>query len=339
MAQRSLGVREVAHSNRAFGLGLFVAWLFLTSSLQAQELIRVDVPALAEGRELVSPFSEGSEAGAAQEKLVQLTLPVSIWLDPSARDSFYAVEFKISWARSLYPLVDYWPKSSLQSDIAGVVLTEQHSEKRLSGGVATDGLLQTFATVANASGALEQQINRRYAEIPDREPLVESGPAERSTGAFFRFHDSRQVLVEGGRELQLLYRLPPTWRAGLMIVESRVYQRVGLGEEPRVSYQRRFTLPVHLADDQSAKLQAVAYIQAESQLRSLWERDAAGRIGGGKFTATLLRRGRGAADLELLLSEASGEQLRAASEHFSGRFRAAAEQLLTSRDELLSLSR
>jgi hypothetical protein len=31
--------------------------------------------------------------------------------------------------------------------------------------------------------------------------------------------------------------------------------------------------------------------------------------------------------------------LRAVSEHFNGRFRAAAEQLLTSRDELLSLSR
>ena len=339
MANCGLGVRKVSQTNRAFGLGLFLTWLFLASSTQAQELIRVDVPALAEGRKLVSPFAEGAEAGTASEKLVQLSLPVSVWLDPSARDSFYDVEFKVSWARSLYPLVDYWPKSSLQSEIAGVVLTEQHSEKRLSGGVATDGLLQTFATVANASGALEQQVNRRYAEIPDREPLVESGPTERSTGAFFRFHDSRQVIVEGGRELQLLYRLPQTWRAGLMIVETRVYQRVGLGVEPRVSYQRRFTLPVHLAEDESAKLQAVAYIQAESQLRSLWERDAAGRSGAGKFSTALLRRGRGAAELEMMLSEGSGAQLRAASEHFNGRFRAAAEQLLTSRDELLSLSR
>jgi hypothetical protein len=124
-----------------------------------------------------------------------------------------------------------------------------------------------------------------------------------------------------------------------MIVETRVYQRGGLGVEPRVSYQRRFTLPVHLAEDESAKLQAVAYIQAESQLRLLWERDAAGRSGAGKFSAALLRRGRGAAELEMMLSEGSGAQLRAASEHFNGRFRAAAEQLLTSRDELLSLSR
>lgn len=327
-----------AQVHHAIAWVLVVGGLTLVSALPAQELIRVDVPALAEGRQLISPFAEVGEDGDAHEKLVQLSLPVSVWLDPAARDSFYAVEFKVSWARSLYPLVDYWPKSSLQSDIAGVVLTEQHSGKRLSGGVATDGLLQTFATVANASGILEQQTNRRYAEIPDREPLVESGPAERSTGAFFRFHDSRQVIVEGGRELQLLYRLPQTWRAGLMLVEARVYQRMGLGEEPRVSYQRRFMLPVHLADDESAKLQAVAYIQAESRLRSLWERDAAGRSGG-KLSATLLRRGRGMADLETLLSDGSGEQLRAASERFNGSFRAAAEQLLTSRDELLSLSR
>lgn len=338
MAQCGVSVRTFAELNRAVGAGLLAAWLCFASPVFAQELIRVDVPALAEGRELVSPFAESVEGGQTTEKLVQLSLPVSVWLDPSARDSFYAVEFRVSWARSLYPLVDYWPKSSLQSDVAGVVLTEQHSEKRLSGGVATDGLLQTFATVANASGAMEQQVSRRYAEIPDRDPLVESGPSDRSTGAFFRFHDSRQVIVEGGRELQLLYRLPQTWRAGLMIVEARVYQRVGLGEEPRISYQRRFMLPVHLADDESAKLQAVAYIQAESQLRSVWERDAAGRTGG-KLSATLLRRGRGTADLETLLSDGSGEQLRAAGERFSGRFRAAAEQLLSSRDELLSLSR
>lgn len=338
MAQYGVNVRPFTDLNRTLWGGLLAAWLFLACPVYAQELIRVDVPALAEGRELVSPFAESAEGSQVHEKLVQLSLPVSIWNDPSVRDSFYAVEFKVSWARSLYPLVDYWPKSSLQSDIAGMVLTEQHSEKRLSGGVATDGLLQTFATVANASGAMEQRVNRRYAEIPDRDPLVESGPSDRSTGAFFRFHDSRQVIVEGGRQLQLLYRLPQTWRAGLMIVEARVYQRFGLGEEPRISYQRRFMLPVHLAEDESAKLQAVAYIQAESQLRSVWERDAVGQSGG-MLSATLLRRGRSAADLETLLSDGSGEQLRAASERFSGRFRAAAEQLLTSRDELLSLSR
>lgn len=339
MASYGIGFRLAIQMNRALGLGLFAASLSVTSVLPAQELIRIDVPALAEGRELMSPFAESSASSQPSEKLVQLSLPVSVWLDPSVRESFYAVEFKVTWARSLYPLVDYWPKSSLQSEVAGVVLTERHSQKRLSGGIATDGLLQTFATAANASGALEEEVNRRYAEIPNRDPLVESGPANRSTGAFFRFHDSRQVIVEGGRDLQLLYRLPQTWRGGLMLVETCVYQRVGLGEEPRISYQRRFTLPVHLAEDESAKHQAVAYIQAESQLRSLWEHDAAGRYGG-KFSAALLRRGHGGkAELDVLLSDGTGAQLRAASEHFSSRFRAAAEQLLTSRDELLSLSR
>lgn len=338
MAICSVKVRPFGKLSRACGLGLFTAWFVFTCTSPAQERVRVDVPALNAARELVSPFDVETGATQNAEKLVQLSLPVSIWIDPSVRDSFYAVEFKVTWARSLYPLADYWPKSSLQSEVAGVVLTEQHSQKRLSGGIATDGLLQTFATVASASGAVEEQVNRRYAKIPEREPLVESGPVERSTGAVFRFHDSRQVIVEGGRDLQLLYRVPRTWRAGLMTVEARVYQRVGLGEEPHVSYQRQFMLPVYLAEDESAKLQAVGYVQAESQLRSLWELEPASRSRG-KLPATLLRRGRVGADLEALLSEGTGEELRAASERFNVRFRAAAEQLLTSRDELLSLSR
>lgn len=319
--------------------------LFRETPLCGQELVRVDIPALVAGQELDSPFGDeatGPETTppSALEKRIQFNLPVSVWLDPKIKDSFYAVEYRISWNRSLYPLVDYWPKSSLQSPVDGVVLTERHTERRLSGGVATDGFLQTFAAVANASGELEEQVSRRYAVIPERAPLIESGPAARSTGAFFRFHDSRQVVIEGGRQLQLLYRVPSTWRAGLMVVEARVYLKGPLGEEPRLGYQRQFTLPVHQADDASARLQAIAYVQAETQLRDIWDRGAA-RTRGARLGESLARwSGKGpAVQLEQLLSDPSVEPLRLASERLDSRIQAATEQLLSCRAELLGLSR
>lgn len=306
--------------------------------LQAQELIRFDVPAVIEGRELVSPFADAAPTGERHERLLQLNLPASVWLDPRVRDSFYAVEFRVVWAKSIYPLVDYWPKSSSQSTVDGVVQVERLADCRFHGGIATDGLLQTFATVANASASLEEQVSRRYAEIPAQTPLIESGPTERSTGASFRFHDSRLMVVEGGRELRLLYRLPRSWRAGLLLVETRAYLRRGLGEEPRVAAQRKFLVPVHLADDDSARQLAIAYVQSENQLRGAWTQ-AGLRTSGSRPLGGWMRRGISSHDLEQLLVESTGEQLRTVSEKLDREVRAATEQWLSCRAELLGLSR
>ena len=306
--------------------------------MQGQELARFDVPALVEGCELVSPFADETSSAKNTERLLQVAMPVSVWLEPQRRDAFYAVEFRVAWAKSIYPLMDYWPKSSTQSAVEGVVLTERHADRRFSGGVATDGLLQTFATVANASASLEEQVSRRYAEIPEQAPLVESGPFERSTGAFFRFHDSRQMVVEGGRELRLLYRLPRSWRAGLLLVEARAYLRRGLGEEPQLAAQRKFLVPVHLADDESAQQLAIAYVQAENRLRGAWT-EAGTRASISRPVGAWLRRGLVSQDLDRMLSENSGEQLRSASEKLDRQVRAATEQWLSRREALLGLSR
>ena len=333
----ALATRSIRRQLRTASLLLF--WgIGLGASLQAQELAKFDVPAVVEGRELLSPFGDEAPANERSERLLQITLPVSIWLEPQSREAFYAVEFRVAWAKSIYPLVDYWPKSSSQSSIEGVVLTERQSERRMSGGFATDGLLQTFATAANASASLDEHVSRRYAEVPEQLPLIESGPAERSTGAFFRFHDSRQAVVEGGRELRLLYRLPRSWRAGLLVVEARAYLRRGLGEEPHVAVHRRFLVPVHLNDDESARQLAIAYVQAENQLRGIWTQ-AGARGAESRPLGAWLRRSPDGSELEQLLVESSGEKLRSASEKFDRQVRSATELLLNRRAELLGMSR
>ncbi len=305
-----------------------------------QESARVDVPALADASELLNPFEDPRTSSERSESLQQVSLPVSVWLDPRAREAFYAVEFEVTWAKSLYPLADYWPKSILQSSFEGVVVTERQAERRLNGGLSTDGLLQTFATAANVAGSMEEKVSRRYAEIPEQEPLIESGTAGRGTGAFFRFYDSRQVAVEGGRELRLLYRLPDSWRAGLLVIRTRIYLRGGMGEEPRLHYQREFVVPIHRSNDPIAQQQAIAYVQAESRLRSLWSSHAAER-GTSRIGGMWNRRGRGDStlDLEKILSESSGSELLAVGKRLSGEFQEAAADLLACRAELLGLSR
>ncbi len=319
---------------------MLVLLLGLVPLASGQELARVDVPALANANELLNPFDDPSSSSQVTESLLQVSLPVSVWLDPRTREAFYAVEFEVTWAKSLYPLADYWPKSILQSPYDGVVMTERQAERRLNGGLSTDGLLQTFATAANVAGSMEEKVSRRYAEIPEQEPLIESGTAGRGTGAFFRFHDSRQVAIEGGRELRLLYRLPESWRAGLFLVRARIYLRSGLGEEPRLHYQREFTVPVHRANDPVARQQAIAYVQAESRLRSLWTAQTSVR-GSSKIGAVWNRRSRvdSTLDLEKILSDSSGSELMAAGKRLSGEFQEAAANLLACRAELLDLSR
>lgn len=232
------------------------------------EPVRFDVPALV-AVDIVPSFPDS----AANEQLVEIVLPVSCWVDGGHRDDYQEFRFDVHWNRSVYPLVDYSPRTLMQSPVDGVVAIERRTERSLTAGVDTKSPMVPLQPAGHVEGGLKNSETASFGEIPQHEMLVASGTIQRGTGAFFRYHHSRQYALEGGREVCLRYVLPLAWRGGILrVVCSATGQRklfAGLTEP--VKAEVAFVVPVYLRGDAEARDIAVEYVREEQRLRSLWD--------------------------------------------------------------------
>lgn len=205
----------------------------------------------------------------ANDKVVQVIIPVTTELARRNRQSVDSFRFDVYWNRYAYPLVDYAPKTQTTSDIAGLVSIESSKENNASLGASLNGRYESLINGA-LTGELAQRngMKKRYEEIPQYDVLVASGTSHRGTGAFFRFHPSKQETLEGGRELVVAFRVPPEWRAGIFKIECHAEgnKKVFGWKEP-FDVGRAFVVPVYLEADEVARAAAVEFVRAEQALR------------------------------------------------------------------------
>lgn len=252
--------------------GLLAGLLVLAATTvvaQQTESVRFDVPAILEACEL----HQGEILQAVpDERLIEIVLPVSCWISPEDRDIYTEFRFDVHWNRSVYPLVDYSPRTLMQSSINGVVAVEHQFEKSLKAGVDAKTVFADVQPSARLEGGLRNSDTTRYEEIPQHEMLLASGTIHRGTGAFFRYHPSRQFALEGGREVRLLYRVPLSWRGGIMriVCQADGHRKKFAGYTDPVTETAAFIMPVYLKGDSSARNIAAEYVRIEHQLRAVW---------------------------------------------------------------------
>ncbi len=244
-----------------------IAIFFATPSILAEEPVRFDVPALV----AVDVVPVLSDAGA-NEQLVEIVLPVSCWVDGENRDQLHEFRFDVHWNRSVYPLVDYSPRTLMQSPVDGVVAIERRTERNLTAGVDTKSPMIQLQPAGHIEGGLKNSETTSFGEIPQHEMLVASGTIQRGTGAFFRYHPSRQYALEGGREVCLRYSLPLAWRGGILrvVCTATGQKKLFAGLTEPVKVEAAFVVPVYLRGDAGARDLAVEYVREEQRLRSLW---------------------------------------------------------------------
>lgn len=245
----------------AFCFSLFVL------PVGAQESsIEFDVPAMIGVREVLpSPF--------ANSKIVEFLLPISTVIDSKHRGDVEEFRFDVSWNRSVYPLFDYGPRTQTFSSVEGL-LTVEESENRSAGLKAGLSGKPFELASANLSSDIGGGRSKRktFQEVPQHEVLVASGTIDRGTGAFFRFHGSKRDTIEGGRDLLLAYRVPQTWRNGILKVECRATGKrkvAGLWDEP-FEAGRSFVVPLYVDGDPVGQQLAIDFAQAEQGLRKSW---------------------------------------------------------------------
>ena len=248
-------------------LSTAVASIFFGVQLSyAQQNIEFDVPAIVGAREIApAPFAE--------DKLIEIVLPISTAISSRHRDYIEEFRFDISWNRSVYGIFDYGPKTQTASDIDGLKTIEESTSKNASLNLNLNS--KPFeSTSANLGADIGANNSRResYQEVPQHEVLVASGTIDRGTGAFFRFHQSRTNTLEGSRDLILAYRVPADWQNGILNVECRGFGKrriAGLWDEP-IEIGRSFVVPVYLEKNSSAQKLAIDFARAEQDLRKAW---------------------------------------------------------------------
>lgn len=244
-------------------------WLCVVgvSCALAEEKIQFDVPVLVEACEIPS------ELDSTYERVVEVVIPVSTLISGLDRDAIDEFHFQVHWNRNVYPLVDYGPRTQLQSDINGLIAVEQHQERSNEFGIRATGSVERTVSVNGNAGANQRKSETyRYERIPDQEILIASGTIHRGTGAFFRFHPSKQFALEGGRDLVVAFRVPMNWRGGVLRVACAAQGRrkIFAGITEPISESKTFIVPTYLKGDDQARRIAIEYVQSELQLRRTW---------------------------------------------------------------------
>ncbi|MEQ1902973.1 MAG: hypothetical protein ABL888_02150 [Pirellulaceae bacterium] len=251
----------------AFFLAIFVG----QNLAQAQTgETKFDVPAMIEVNAIYNDciLSDSDP----YEQLIEIVIPVSCWIDQRHRDHIQEFRFDVHWHRSVFPVVEYGPKTLMQSPVHGFIAVEKRDDQTVkvggdsqipAGAVKVGAKLETAKTVGQTE---------RFEAIPQHDLLVASGSINRGTGVFFRFHSAKQFSLEGGRELSLVYRVPRSWRGGIIRIDCLAVGSVkrfpGITDELRSAVS--FIVPTYLKGDREAQQVAAQYVQSEQSLRHDW---------------------------------------------------------------------
>ena len=254
---------------------LIVFWTsqaFLASSVwaagaDADAAVRFDVHALSEAF-LVS------DSEFHDDELMTIRLSVPVTSEIASADRAHVSEFRydIQWQQARYPVIEFGPRTRTTSIVDGTIQVKKQADRKLKLGLALNGIDPPgLAGTANVEAGVSNSESNQYQEIPQQDILVASGTTDRGTGVFFRFHRSRQETLEGTRTLNVSFRVPREWQAGLLQVKCRARGErkiAGIWKEP-IEVVRSFTLPVYLADRAEARARAVEYVRAETGFRQL----------------------------------------------------------------------
>jgi hypothetical protein len=256
----------------AFRLLLFSGLTLVSTAISFGQsgTAKFDVPAMLEAHPIINDCVLPSDD--PYEQLIEIVIPVSCWVEPQYRETLNEFRFDVFWQRSVYPMVEYAPKTLMQSPVSGLIAVEKREDQNVKLGGGTVVPTPSVTLNANAETNSHSGTTRRFEEVPEHEMLVASGSINRGTGAFFRFHSSKQYSLEGGREISLIYRVPKNWRGGVLRIDclaQGTLKKFG-GATEMISAQMTFVAPIYLQGDHTARQVAVRYVQSEQALRTAW---------------------------------------------------------------------
>ncbi|MFN6136991.1 MAG: hypothetical protein ACK480_00645 [Planctomycetota bacterium] len=227
--------------------------------------VAFDVNASAPARSL---YAHSAFARTPNSRLVSLELDVSTLFQPGAEQSVKEVMIQAACRRDDVVVVDYWPRTELQSDIEGSMQVLQERDQSRDANLQGIGGYPGIGSVSGAWNQSDYQTQSvQFIQRPAKELTIAAGTTNRQRGVYFKIRPNSQTTIEGSRKLGLLLSVPENWRADLMDV---TIQAAGL-EPPHhrkeaVVARQSFVVSLYQENDAVASAAVAEYVKQQANL-------------------------------------------------------------------------
>ncbi len=235
--------------------------------------VEFDVSYLVGCRDVTPPeFAEVNP----QEKLIEAKFQVSSLIAASREDDLVQYLYRIESPRQTFQVVDYLPKTTLSTDVAGNLNIKKQQEKSSSIGITVSGHYDKLIT-GNATGShgVSKSSSVQYELLPPLTLVAAAGTTRRGSGAYFKLKPSKRTSLEGAKDFMLVLRVPRSWRADYVLVHCealarrRDFARALAG--PAVCGRASLLVALYQEGDAQAKSIAARLTLAERTLRQAAE--------------------------------------------------------------------
>jgi len=247
---------------RAACLGT-IAWGVMAVQSLAQ--VHFDVNSSAPVRSL---HPNGTFSQFPNSRLVAVDFDVSTLFQPGVAQSTREILIQCMSRREGVLIVDYSPKTELQTDVFGPMQVVQ--EQDASRDMALQGLAG-YPGIGSATGSWNQSEFQRqsiqYAQRPSLELTLASGSLQRQRGVYFKIRPNSQSTLEGSKTFSLVLSVPANWRADLLDV---TVQAAGIdpraGRRETVLAKQSFVIGIYQQNDAVAAQAIAEYVKQQSNL-------------------------------------------------------------------------
>lgn len=249
-----------------------VSWCVVVSSAAAAPPeVKFDVAATIPCRESTSLDFSAANPG---EKLVEAQIDVSAFVGYASEKELLQFVYHFTGCEQTVQIADYWPKTTLHTDVSSPIMTERRREQGNTAGVEVDGqYTEFFSAKIGAQTTWKDSTLDRYERLPKLSLLAASGTTHRGSGVYFKLKPSPRGSLEGAKNFCLLLRVPRTWRGDLLQLSCEALGNTR-GSLPPLdtavkSTGAGFTLALYLDGDEIAKRDAQRLVAAEQELKRL----------------------------------------------------------------------
>lgn len=259
---------------RALTVACVSAALITTAARADDRAVEFDVVSTVAVREVVSSeeFPVAGISTGADEKLIAIRLQVSTYVAPQSRAAVSDVVISFDSPGSGFQVVDFSPKTTLDTRFAGPVAVQESSDRSLGIDFDATGFYKSL-TGATLTGSFRdtQQRNADFQLLPPKEVVAASGTIQRGHGVYFKLLSSPSNTIEGAKEFLIVARVPLAWRGDLARVRCTAGGESASAlvpfEQSQQLAQCDFLLGLHLEGDAEAAQRAQNFVSCEQWLR------------------------------------------------------------------------
>ena len=246
---------------------LLMLLVFTSGTLRADSVrttVTFDTSYLVVCRDVTTPKANESHPS---EKLIEAKFEISSLVHERSEELLELL-YRIESPRLVVRVVDYLPRTKLDTAYAGNVSVDRGNESSRSLGAGVAGNYQpTLSGNVSASRGNKDTTKYHYELLPPLELVAASGTLRRGTGAYFKIKASPRVALEGSRQFVIVMRVPQARRADYVRVSC---EALGGGRGGAYSFGRsRFLVALYMDGDLEARDAAATFVLAERRLRSI----------------------------------------------------------------------